>query len=334
MDKRKDAQFYHEEDGNLEILAEKTIGVIGYGNLGRPLALNMRGSNVPSIIVGSERGQPWQRAKKDDFPVFSIAEACAKSDVALLLLPDEVMTDLYETEIAPNLNKSSAVVFASGYNLAYNLVKPEKSLDVLLLAPRMIGKAIRENFLQGQGFPSFVSVEQDTTGQAWPILLALAKATGSLRTGVMVLNATQEAYLDLFIEQGLGPLIGAGILASFQVGVEAGLPAEALVIEMYKSGEMSQTFQAMATLGFFRQVKIHGFAAAFGGMIRSVALDRESIEQNMRQVIAEIKNGSFVRQLQAEKEGGYPSLSLLEEMLQADNPVTTAEENLNQEMRL
>jgi ketol-acid reductoisomerase len=334
VDKRKNSQFYHEEDGNLEILAEKTIGIIGYGNLGRPFALNIRDSNVHSIIVGSERGQSWQRAKKDGFPVFSIAEACTKSDVVLLLLPDEVMTDLYETKIAPNLNKSSAVVFASGYNLAYNLVKPENSLDVLLLAPRMIGKAIRENFLQGHGFPSFVSVEQDATGQAWPILLALAKATGSLRTGVMVLTATQEAYLDLFIEQGLGPLIGAGILASFQIGVEAGLPAEALVIEMYKSGEMSQTFQAMATLGFFRQVKIHGFAAAFGGMIRSVALDRESIEQNMRQVIEEIKNGSFVSQLQAEKEGGYPSLSLLEEMLQADNPVTIAEENLNREMRL
>jgi ketol-acid reductoisomerase len=103
-------------------------------------------------------------------------------------------------------------------------------------------------------------------------------------------------------------------------------------LEMYMSGEMAQTFQAMASLGFLRQVNLHGFAAAFGGMIRSLALDRESIEQNMRQTLREIKNGSFVQQLQAEKEGGYPSLCLLDEMLRDDNPITAAEERLRREM--
>jgi len=333
MDEKGEIQFYHEEDGDLEILAEKTIGVIGYGNLGRPLALNMRDSGMRSIIVGNIRNESWQRAQEDGFPIFSIAEACSQVDIALLLLPDEAMTEVYETEIAPNLRKGSAMVFASGYNLAYNLIKPEKNLDVLLLAPRMLGRAIREKFLQGQGFASFVSVEQDASGQAWPLLLALAKATGSLKVGVMVLSATQEAHLDLLIEQGLGPLIGAGVLASFKVGVEAGFPPEALVLEMYMSGEMAQTFQTMATMGFFRQVNLHGFAAAFGGMIRSMALDREPIEQSVRQALEEIKDGSFAKQLQAEKEEGYPSLSLLREMLRDENPVTAAEERLRRDMR-
>ena len=100
------------------------------------------------------------------------------------------------------------------------------------------------------------------------------------------------------------------------------------------SGEMSRTFQEMATLGFFRQVNIHGFAAAFGGMIRSMALDRETIEQNIRQALEEIKNGSFTQQLQDEQDKDYPSLSLLREMLQDNNPMTAAEERLRGEMHL
>jgi ketol-acid reductoisomerase len=332
MNEKGEIQFYHAEDGDLGVLAGKAIAVIGYGNLGRPLALNMHDSGIRSLIIGNVRNQSWQRAQEDGFPVFSIPEASSQADIALLLLPDEVVPEVYRVEIAPNLKKGGAVVLASGYNLAYNLIKPERNLDVLLLAPRMLGKAIRDRFLEGQGFPSFVSVEQDATGRAWPLLLALAKATGSLRLGAMVLSATREAHLDLFIEQGLGPLIGAGVLASFQVGIEAGFPPEALVLEMYMSGEMAQTFQAMASLGFFRQVNLHGFAAAFGGMVQSLALDRESIEQNMRQALREIKDGSFTRQLQTEKEGGYPSLSLLDEMLRGDNPITAAEERLRREL--
>jgi ketol-acid reductoisomerase len=325
-------KFYHEEDGDLAVLDKKTIGIIGYGNYGRPLALNILDSKIGSITVGSIQGEPWQRAQEDGFCVFPIAEACVKSDVVLILLPDDVIPDVYDTQIAPYIRKGSAIVLASGYNLAYKLIKPKKNLDILLLAPRMIGEAIRQKYIQSQGFPSFISVEQDASGQALPTLLALTKAIGSLKTGAMVLTAKQEAYLDLYFEQGLGALMGAGILASFQVGVEAGFPPEALVLEMYKSGEMAQTFQAMANVGFFQQVNLHGFTSAFGGMIRSMTLDRESIEQNLRQVLSEIKDGSFVVQLQAEKEDGYPSLSFIEEMLVNDNPITAAEKKLNDEM--
>jgi len=244
------------------------------------------------------------------------------------------MPEVYQAEIAPNLKSGSAVVFASGYVLAYELIKPAKDLDILLLAPRMLGEDARALFLQGHGFPSFVSVEQDATGQAWPVLLALAKAIGSLRAGVMVLSAAQEAHLDLFIEQGFGPLLGAGILASFQVGMEAGFPPEALALELYMSGEMASTLQAMTRVGFFRQVNQHGFAAVFGGMIRSLALDRESIEENMRQVLEEIQNGAFSRELQDEVSAGYPSLSMLKDMLRDDNPITQAEQRVRHQMRL
>jgi len=233
------ARFYGEEDGDLNVLAGKTVAVIGYGNHGRPQAFNMRDSGLGNVIVGSIRDASWDRAEEDGFPVFPIPEACARADVVLLLLPDEVVPDVYQTDIAPNLKSGSAVALASGYVLAYGLLKPGEDLDVLLLAPRMLGEAARDLFLSGDSFPSFVSVEQDASGQAWEVLLALAKAVGSLKAGVMVLSATQETHLDLFMEQGFGPLLGAGIMASFQVAVDAGFPAEAVVLELYMSGEMS-----------------------------------------------------------------------------------------------
>jgi len=334
MNENSKIRFYNEDDGDVSILAEKTICIVGYGNLGRPLALNLRDSGVGSVIVGNIRDQSWDKAQEDGFPVFPISEACSLADIILVLVPDEVQPQVYKDEIATNISQGSAIVFASGYSLAYNLIQPDKSLDVLLLAPRMLGGGIRSRYLRGEGFPGFVSVEQDGSKHAWPILMALAKATGALRVGVMELSATKEAHLDLFIEQGLGPLIGAGVLASFQVGVEAGFPPEALVLEMYMSGEMSHTFQTMATMGFLNQVNVHGFAAAFGGMIRSVELDREPIEQNMQQVLEEIRNGSFAQQLQAEMEEGYPSLPFLEEMLQDDDPITNAEQKVRQQMKL
>ena len=138
MNDKSEIRFYHEEDGDLNVLAGKTIGVVGYGNLGRPLALNMRDSGVNTIIVGSIRDASWDRALEDRFAVFPIAECCAGADIVLLLLPDEVAPKVYKAEIAPNLKPGNAVVFASGYALAYNLITPEKNLDVLLLAPRMV----------------------------------------------------------------------------------------------------------------------------------------------------------------------------------------------------
>ena len=166
------------------------------------------------------------------------------------------------------------------------------------------------------------------------MLYALAKAAGSLRSGALVINAEQKAYLDLFIEQTVGPDLASGFLTACQVGVEAGLSLEALVLELYMSGEMGRSMQAMTELGFFQQVKLHGFAAAYGGMIRFMALDRESWAQSYSEVMKDIKDGTFAAALREEVESGLPSQMLLDGMLGEDNPVTRAEGRVRQMMRL
>ena len=332
MTQQAEPRFVHDADADLGFLESKTLAVIGYGNLGRPLSLNMRDSGVGPIVVGEVPGASWETALADGFPVKSASDAAAEGDVVFTLLPDETAPQVYQEELSAALRPGSAVVFASGFNLAFGQICPAQSLDVLLVAPRMMGSAIRELYQQGRGFPSFVSVEQDASGQAWPLLCALAKAAGSLRTGALEVSAAQEACLDLFVEQTVGPDLATAILTAFQVGVEAGLPAEALVLELYMSGEMGKSFQAMAELGFFEQVKLHGFTAAFGGMTRFMDLDVKSREKSYRQVLKDITDGGFARALAAEVDSGFPSRKLLDEITGADYPISQAEKRIRRMM--
>ena len=334
MDPGADLRFIQETEADLGFLEGRRIAIVGYGNLGRSLSLNLRDSGVGPLVIGELPGPAWEAARADGFTVKSAATATAASDVIFVLLPDELAAAVYQEELSPALRPGNALVFASGFNLAFQRIRPAPDLDVLLLAPRMLGAAVRELYQNGRGFPSFVSLEQDATGQGWSLLCALAQAIGSLRAGAIEVSAAQEAYLDLFVEQTVGPDLASAMLSAFQVGVEAGLPPEALVLELYMSGEMSRSLKAMAEEGFFQQVKLHGFTAAYGGMMRFMALDRESRQQGYRQVLKEIQDGAFADALDLEAESGFPSRPLLGEMLEGDNPISQAEERVRRKIRL
>ena len=334
MNQGPDLRFIQETDADLGFLEGRRIAVVGYGHLGRSLSLNLRDSGVGPLVIGEITGPAWDAAQADGFSVKSAGTVAGTSDVIFVLLPDELAPGVYQAELSPALQPGSALVFASGFNLAFQRIKPAPSLDVLLLAPRMLGTAVRELYQNGRGFPSFVSLEQDATGRGWPLLCALAKAIGSLQAGAIEISATHEAYLDLFVEQTVGPDLASALLSAFQVGVEAGLPPEALVLELYMSGEMSRSIQAMAEEGFFQQAKLHGFTAAYGGMVRFMALNRESRQHSYRQVLKEIKDGAFADALDLEAVSGFPSRSLLDEMLESDNPVSRAEERVRRKIRL
>ncbi len=334
MTSNDDLPVFREADADIAALSGKTVAVVGYGHLGRSLALNLRDATQARVIVGSRKDAAFDLAGNEGFPVSPIADAVAQADLTLLLVPDETQPEVMEASVRPHLRPGSALLFASGYNLAYNLIAPPPGIDVLLFAPRMVGDVIRELFLAEKGFLSYVSVEQDATGNAWPTLLAVAKAAGSLRRGALQLSAKQEANLDLFGEQALGPWLGAAILSAFQVGVEAGLPPEGLLLEMYLSGEMSKTFQAMADAGFFRSVYLHGYAAAFGGMTRTMAVDRDVMADSMREAVKDIQSGAFAEELQAEIEAGYPSKPFLDQMLGSDNEINRIEDNLHRKLGL
>jgi ketol-acid reductoisomerase len=142
------------------------------------------------------------------------------------------------------------------------------------------------------------------------------------------MRAADEAALDLFIEQTVGPLLGAAIIAAFEVGREAGLPPEVLVMEMYMSGEMEAVFKSFRETGFFRASEEHGPTAIFGGLLRTLELDREAMAARFRTVLEEIRSGAFARRFQDEAQNGYPVLDMARAMMHGASPMTEAEDRL------
>jgi ketol-acid reductoisomerase len=288
------------------------------------MALNLRDSGL-NVVVGNRDDEYRQTAARDGMNVTGIAPAVAEAQLAYVLLPDEVIPKLYMTDIAPQLQPRSAVCFASGYALAFGLVTPAPDIDALVLAPRMLGGEVRTSFLDGRGFFSYVSVEQDATGTAEARLLALALASGTLARGAMRLSAEKEAHLDLLIEQTVGPYLAAAMQLAFETGVAHGLPPEALVLEMYMSGEMSRTIQTFADVGLYRSASWHGLAALYGGFLGTLAVDRKGMSQMFAERARQIIGGTFAAQLQAEEDAGYPTRTAIEALIKGNDPQSQAE---------
>jgi len=325
------AVFYREVDADPRALDGEAVCVVGFGHLGSSMARNLRDAGL-DVVVGNVDDEYRQQAAADGFSVDDIGSAVATADLVYVLVADEVIPEVFREEIAPALRPGAAVVFASGYCLAFGLIEPPASADVLLLAPRMVGDEVRRAALDGTGFVSYVNVEQDATGRAKARLLALASAAGSLRAGALELPAVQEATLDLLVEQTVGPYLGTAIQLAFELGTAAGLPPEAMVLELYQSGEMSRTFQTFGDVGFYRSVTWHGVAAQYGGFLRTLELDMVGLRNHFAAVLEDIRSGGFAAKLQQEHVDGYPTMKSISGITSGDDPMSRAEERVRQEL--
>lgn len=304
------AKIYFDQDADLEILKGRTVGILGYGNQGQAQALNLRDSGV-NVCVGSPRDASAEQARADGFPVYSISEGVRNADIIFVLIPDEVMPAVYAADIAPNLSAGKALVFASGYNITYKRVVPPEDVDILLLAPRMIGKGVRDTYLSGIGFPSLVAVHQDASGQALPLTLALAKGIGSTRMGAVLSSFSEETTVDLFSEQ-----IGMIYLfrSMFEVLVEAGCDPDVVLLEIYASGEWSEVFAAARDLGLWGQLRLHSRTSQYGQQVTSrEQMNLDSIRDQFREVVRHIQSGDFSQEWDQEQEAGYPTLAQVTE---------------------
>lgn len=305
--------IYHDTDADLGALAGERVAVVGYGNQGRSQALNLRDSGV-DVVVGSIGDASRARALEEGFEALPIADAVAAATVVMLLVPDEVMPEVYARDVAPALGAGGCVSFASGYNVAFGLIVPAADLDVVLLAPRMIGPGVRDRFVEGRGFPSFVGVHQDASGRAKPRMLALAKGIGSTRAGCLELTMAQEAHLDLFTEQGFGPAMGLAIRQSIELLVEEGYPPEAVLMEIYLSGELAYTAQRFVDTGLIAQMDFHSHTSQYGSMTRAAKLMDIDLKPRLRQHLDDIRSGRFAEEWTAEQRAGLPTFKLMKEL--------------------
>lgn len=323
-------KVYRASDAPLQGLAGEVVAVLGYGNLGRTAALNLRDSGA-KVRIGNREDEYAERARSEGFEVVPLRTA-ASDDIVFLLLPDEVIPSLFDGEVVPALRPGSAIAFASGYSLAYGLIRPPDTVDVILLAPRMAGVAARERYQAGEGFWACVGVEADRSGRARQRMLGLAEGLGVLRAGAIDMSAKVEAALDLFVEQSVGALLGMAIMTAFEIGRESGIPEEALVMEMYMSGEMEVVFRSFRESGFFRSSEDHGPTAVFGGITRTLEMDREAMMTSFRAILEDIRGGGFARRFQDEAGSGYPMLEVARSMMRGPSPMGDAERRLRRQL--
>lgn len=300
-------RILRDADADLGALEGERIAVIGYGNQGRSQAWNLRDSGL-DVRVGAIRDTTREQALADGFAVDDPAAAVAAADLVLLLIPDEVMPEVFERDVRPHLRPGACLDFASGYNIAFGRIEPPAEVDVVMVAPRMIGPGVRDRYVSGQGFPSFVCVHQDATCRARPRMLALARGLGSTRAGCLELSMADEAALDLFNEQGFGPAFGTALTGAIQVLVDAGFPPEAVLLEILHSGELAYTMETMVRDGIVDQMEHHSHTSQYGSMTRGVRfLDLGSaVRERMAQILDDIRSGAFAAEWSEEQRQGLP----------------------------
>jgi len=321
-------EIIRDDQASLEPLKGKTIAVIGYGNQGRSQALNMRDSGL-SVVIGNPRDTYLQRAVDDGFEVLTVDEAAARGDVIALLIPDEAQKPVFEQLIAPNLAPGNCLVFAHGYNLHYGLMDIPADIDVIMVAPRMIGRAVRDLFVEGSGASAYCAVHQDATGKARATTLALAKAIGATRVGSILTSVEVETEIDLFMEQATWAALVRVLTLTFEVLVEAGFPPEIVVHETWGSKEAAEILEAMADTGLFKQASFHSQTSQYGTMTRGPAVIPESVRESFRERLKEIQTGTFAREWEMERLLGYPVFKKLKARILA-HPINTAEEKMRE----
>jgi len=299
-------RIYYEGDADLSSLENETIAVIGYGSQGRNQALNMRDSGL-RVIIGCRPGRSMDLARLEGFEVYTIEEAAEKGSIIYFLIPDMVHKEVYEKYVRDKLSEGKTLCFSHGFSIHYNLIKPPEFVDVIMVAPKGPGPLVRENFLRGSGVPALIAVHQDFSGRAKAKALAIAKAIGATRIGVIETTFKDETESDLIGEQtvlvgGLMELIKAG----FEVLVEAGYPPELAYFEACNEAKL--IMDLIYTGGLTGMLRAVSDTAKYGGLTVGPRIIDEHVKENMRRAVERVRNGSFAREWIAEYERGAPSL--------------------------
>jgi ketol-acid reductoisomerase len=240
-------------------------------------------------------------------------------------VPDEVQRHVYAESIAPHLTAGKTLCFAHGFNIHFGLIRPPAEVDIIMVAPRMIGSAVRQRFLDETGSPAYVAVGQDASGRAWPMTLAVARGIGATRAGAIETTFEQETVLDLFLEQATWAALTRALVLSFEVLVEEGFDPEMAALELYGSYEAAEVLREMAQRGFFHQMHLHSRTSQYGTLSRGPRVLPDSIKGTFRQALEEIRSGRFAEEWRQEQEAGYPNFRRLWEEAEA-HPMNKAEE--------
>jgi ketol-acid reductoisomerase len=306
-------KIYYEKDVNTDVLKDKTVAVIGYGSQGRAQAMNMAESGLKVVVGLRQDGRSWNVAKEDGLEVMTVEDAAQKADVIHILIPDEIQAQVYEQSIKNGLHEGNTISFSHGYNIHFQYIKPPKNVNVAMIAPKGPGSTVRQQYVDGFGVPGLVAVEQDYTGDAMAIALAMGQGCGLTRAGVLETTFKEETETDLFGEQavlcgGVTELIKAG----FSTLVEAGYQPELAYFETCH--ELKLIVDLIYQKGFAGMWHDVSNTAEFGGLSRRERLITDQTRAEMKKVLKEIQTGKFTKEWALENQAGKPQLNRLRDI--------------------
>ena len=320
-------RIYYDRDADINLIKDKKIAIVGYGSQGHAHAINLKDTGAPNVAVAlRENSASKSKAKNAGFEVMTPANSAAWADIIMMLTPDELQSDIYNNEIAPNIKDGTALAFAHGLNIHFNLIKPKDGIDIIMIAPKGPGHTVRAEYVRGAGVPCLVAVDKNPSGNALEIAIAYASAIGGGRAGIIETTFKEECETDLFGEQsvlcgGLPHLI----LAGYETLVDAGYAPEMayfeclhevkLIVDLLYEGGMANMRYSISN------------TAEYGDYSRGPRLITQETKKEMNKILSEIQSGQFAKEWVNEHRSGQIKFKAMRKQ-QAEHPIEKVGEKL------
>ncbi|QGW24973.1 ketol-acid reductoisomerase [Dietzia sp. DQ12-45-1b] len=319
-------EMFYDDSADLSLIQGRKVAVIGYGSQGHAHSLSLRDSGVEVAIGLREGSKSRAKAEEAGLTVMTAAEASKWADVIMLLAPDTSQAQIFTEDIEPNLSDGDALFFGHGLNIHFGLITPAEGVTVAMVAPKGPGHLVRRQFVDGKGVPALIAVEQDPKGEGEALALSYAKAIGGTRAGVIKTTFKDETETDLFGEQavlcgGTEELVKTG----FEVMVEAGYAPELAYFEVLH--ELKLIVDLMYEGGIARMNYSVSDTAEFGGYLSGPRVIDAGTKERMKEILADIQNGTFTKRLVANVEGGNKELEQLRKE-NAEHPIEVTGQKL------
>ncbi|KVX05679.1 ketol-acid reductoisomerase [Alcaligenes faecalis] len=301
-------KVFYDKDGDLALVQQRRVAIIGYGSQGHAHALNLRDSGVEVVVGLRPNSASRQKAAIARLAVADIASAVQQADIVMMLLPDEDIARVYEQEVAPHIRPGATLGFAHGFNIHYGQIQPRDDLDVIMVAPKAPGHTVRSTYVEGGGVPHLIAIHTDRSGQARDLALSYAIANGGGRSGVIETDFREETETDLFGEQavlcgGMVDLVKCG----FETLVEAGYAEEMAYFECLH--ELKLIVDLLYEGGIANLNYSISNNAEFGEYQAGPRIVTEDTRQAMKALLRDIQDGTYAKNFILESRAGQPSLN-------------------------
>lgn len=296
-------KVYTDSDAQPAKVKSRPVAVIGYGSQGRAHALNLKDSGC-DVIIGLRDGSPSAaKAQADGLKTMPVAEAAKAAGLVALLTPDMSHEAIFASEIAPHMEAGDALLVAHGFTVLYERIKPAAEIDVILVAPKGPGDLVRREYERGAGVPCLFAVHQDASGDAAAKALAYASLIGGTTAGTLETTFREETETDLFGEQAV--LCGGAtelVAAGFETLVDAGYAPEIAYYECLH--ELKLIVDLLYEGGFAKMHEFISETAIYGDLVSGPRVINDETRARMRDVLTDIRDGTFARNWIAENEAG------------------------------